>query len=348
MSHEPAHDVDDGSRLPGEPPRHVAALAAAVVLISLVIALVWGWQRFTGLAEPYAALIFAGSSGGTPTPSTTGAGTGGAGQPRGGPVVPNAVGLDQAAAQTLLTTAGLRPRIRLTPSDEPMGVVVDQQPAAGSRVTTGSAVRLRVSAGPSVPDVTVELTDDGVAVRADRPVVELTAGGSVRVRFASTVRCRVGTTAADDLTVVEGDLELVDGESVTLMAPAQGRLPLLCPDLGTLGGKETAGTVTIDVTDAATDDTVDVGWRFDGALVLAEPPPEQPPPPVVPGARIVATFRAEQVCDLGTTTGPAPPFPEGSGLAIGNDLVLTPPVGVYELRCLNLGRSEPFLVRISG
>jgi eukaryotic-like serine/threonine-protein kinase len=73
--------------------------------------------------------------------------------------VPDVVGLQQSAAQRRLSRAGLGSRVVYVASPKPSGQVVDQGPAAGTRVRRGTRVRIDVSVGPNpgptatVPDV---------------------------------------------------------------------------------------------------------------------------------------------------------------------------------------------------
>lgn len=68
---------------------------------------------------------------------------------------PNVVGLDLAAAETIITTDGLTVgTITNVVSTAPIGQVLTQSPAAGATVTAGEPVDLTVSEGFLVPDVT--------------------------------------------------------------------------------------------------------------------------------------------------------------------------------------------------
>ena len=76
------------------------------------------------------------------------------------------VGLQQAAAQRRLNSAGLRSRVTYVASSRPSGQVVSQSPAAGTSLARGSRVRISVSLGPSgtpgvaVPDVIGQTQQD--------------------------------------------------------------------------------------------------------------------------------------------------------------------------------------------
>jgi len=65
--------------------------------------------------------------------------------------VPDLVGAQSAEAQETLREAGLRANVQTVPSAQPGGTVVAQNPAAGTEVDEGSAVRLNVSAGGTPP-----------------------------------------------------------------------------------------------------------------------------------------------------------------------------------------------------
>jgi serine/threonine-protein kinase len=65
-------------------------------------------------------------------------------------VVPNAVGLTDATARDKLVTAGLKVTEKRVFSKDPLGSVVAQNPAAGSKATKGASVRINVSKGTGV------------------------------------------------------------------------------------------------------------------------------------------------------------------------------------------------------
>ena len=67
--------------------------------------------------------------------------------------VPNAVGVTETEARDRLATAGLTTNVVQVFSSSEIGDVVAQDPAAGSSVAKGSAVRLNVSKGSALVDV---------------------------------------------------------------------------------------------------------------------------------------------------------------------------------------------------
>jgi beta-lactam-binding protein with PASTA domain len=99
------------------------------------------------------------TGGTTPTTPTTKSAT-----------VPGVVGLSQSAAQKRLHAAGFRVRTAYVASSKPSGTVVAQQPAPGTTLRRGAAVRINVSVGSNpqpakaVPDVTGE---DEATARSD-------------------------------------------------------------------------------------------------------------------------------------------------------------------------------------
>jgi beta-lactam-binding protein with PASTA domain len=75
-----------------------------------------------------------------------------------GLVVPNVVGLTQAAAATAITNAGLvASASQASSTTVPIGTVISQNPASGTHVAGGSSVNIVVSTGVTVPNV-VNLT----------------------------------------------------------------------------------------------------------------------------------------------------------------------------------------------
>jgi serine/threonine-protein kinase len=91
---------------------------------------------------------------------------------------PALIGLDRAAAERLVTEAGLVPVVREQPNDGlPAGIVAESVPAPATRVRKGSTINLTVSTGhprvPSVPpgtavpDAERMLRDAGLTPRED-------------------------------------------------------------------------------------------------------------------------------------------------------------------------------------
>jgi beta-lactam-binding protein with PASTA domain len=71
--------------------------------------------------------------------------------------VPNAVGLSQVDARNRLVNAGFAVITAQVPSDQPVGTVTAQDPAAGTRVAPGTKVHINVSKGKAVVPVPSEV-----------------------------------------------------------------------------------------------------------------------------------------------------------------------------------------------
>jgi beta-lactam-binding protein with PASTA domain len=82
-------------------------------------------------------------------------------------VVPNAVGLSQAAARDRLVAAGFTVMTAQVFSDQPTGKVVSQTPAAGGQAAGGSVVHLNVSKGSSTANVPSEVGNPIDQARSD-------------------------------------------------------------------------------------------------------------------------------------------------------------------------------------
>ena len=99
--------------------------------------------------------------------------------------VPNAVGLRQSDARSQLVEAGFTVTTAQVFSDQPSGVVVAQDPAAGEKVAPGTKVRLNVSKGSGEVDVpsVVGRHARRRAIRPRRPGLQV-LGEARRVRPA--------------------------------------------------------------------------------------------------------------------------------------------------------------------
>jgi serine/threonine-protein kinase len=135
--------------------------------------------------------------------------------------VPNAVGLRQSEARSQLVDAGFTVTTAQVFSDQPSGVVVAQDPAAGEKVAPGTKVRLNVSKGsgevdvPSVVGTTVDEAQSDLdaqgfkstvtRVASDQPVDTVVAQSpsSGSARKGSTVRLSVSEGPPADTTTTE-------------------------------------------------------------------------------------------------------------------------------------------------
>jgi eukaryotic-like serine/threonine-protein kinase len=81
--------------------------------------------------------------------------------------VPNAVGVAQADARDRLVAAGFRVRSVPVASDQPVGTVVAQAPAAGEKIARGTSVRINVSKGSATANVPSEVGQSSDAAQHD-------------------------------------------------------------------------------------------------------------------------------------------------------------------------------------
>ena len=79
-------------------------------------------------------------------------------QTSGPPTVPNVVGTQEEAARNVLQEEGFEVEVVRQPAEQPTGIVVEQDPEAGSKLAQGSTVRIVVSTGPA-PTTTVTQTE---------------------------------------------------------------------------------------------------------------------------------------------------------------------------------------------
>jgi eukaryotic-like serine/threonine-protein kinase len=89
---------------------------------------------------------------------------------RGRRTVPHVVGLRQAVALDVLQDAGYDVDASRTPSEQPRGIVVDQDPDAGTRLRRDQTVQIVVSRGPETV-TTVQTVTESVEVVAVPDVV---------------------------------------------------------------------------------------------------------------------------------------------------------------------------------
>ena len=104
-------------------------------------------------------------------------------------IVPNVVGLTQAAAQTAIASAALTVGAITTSNSAtvPSGQVISQSPASGASVAPNSAVALTVSLGPALagPAVDKMVFSDGTGPRIT-PAFTTAAPGEVLLAFAAS------------------------------------------------------------------------------------------------------------------------------------------------------------------
>jgi eukaryotic-like serine/threonine-protein kinase len=85
--------------------------------------------------------------------------------------VPRVVGLREDRALELLRDAGLEGEVDRRPSREPRGVVIGQNPGAGTRLDEGETVKLDISSGQAAQTTTGETTTTAAPETAQVPEV---------------------------------------------------------------------------------------------------------------------------------------------------------------------------------
>ena len=244
--------------------------------------------------------------------------------------VPDVVGLQQAAAESALTGAGLAVGT-LTESfsaTAPVGEVMSQTPAAGASVAPGTAVDLEVSKGPApvtVPDVVglqqaaaeSALTGAGLAVGTVTESFSETAPVGEVMSQTPTAGASVAPGTAVDLEVSKGPAPGGDKEvpNVVGMTQAQAESALT-------GAQLTLGTVTEVYSDTVLAGEVISQNPAAGAMVAENTPvnltiSKGPAPVAVPNV-------------VGLTQAAAEAALTGAGLAVGavtDAFSLTVPAG---------------------
>jgi len=158
--------------------------------------------------------------------------------------VPSLVGLTQAQAVGRAGRVGLVANVNQVASDQPVGTVVDQDPASGTDVDRGSTVTVDVSSGPkqvTVPNVLglneatagARLAQAGLEVRAVRVPSSQSAGkvvaqnpeSGVTAAAGSTVRINVSRGPVPTTTVVTTTTTPTTTTAPTTTASASVRVP---------------------------------------------------------------------------------------------------------------------------
>jgi eukaryotic-like serine/threonine-protein kinase len=124
--------------------------------------------------------------------------------------VPNVTGMKVDAAKQALTAQKLTPQVQQVDSNQPAGLVLSQDPVAGTKVASGTQVRLAVSKGPemvtvpslrglSLENATQKLSDAGLTARIIRvsssepegTVIAQDPPGGQKVKKGTAVRINV-------------------------------------------------------------------------------------------------------------------------------------------------------------
>ena len=135
-----------------------------------------------------------------------------------GPAVPNVVGITQAAAQTAITTAGLSLGTVTSTNSQtvPIGIVISQTPAPGTKVAAGSPVNLVVSLGAAVPNV--------VGLPQDAAQTAITSAGLTVGTVTTANSATVAIGAIISQTPTAGD-NVAPGSAVALIVAEGAQVP---------------------------------------------------------------------------------------------------------------------------
>jgi serine/threonine-protein kinase len=144
--------------------------------------------------------------------------------------VPNAVGVAQSDARDRLVAAGFTVKSVPVSSDQPVGTVVAQAPAAGEKADRGTAVRINVSKGSATASVPSEVGQTSDAAQRDlaakgfKPSIVQVASdqpaGTVVAQSPSGGQSRKGTSV--QLSVSKGpDATTTPATTVTTSTTAQ-------------------------------------------------------------------------------------------------------------------------------
>ena len=207
--------------------------------------------------------------------------------------VPDVTGLRVSEARSVLEEEGLGSEVRRRPSDEPVGTVVDQDPAPGSEIDEGGTVTLFASSGPKkveVPDLTGLDKSEAKATLED---LELELG-NVDKAFSDTVE---EGDVIDQSPAPEKRVE--PGTEVDIVV-SEGPEPILVPDVVGLDEEAARGAIegeglTVIVEEAPSDD-------FDEGIVFDQDPDAG------------AELDAGEPVTISVSTGPEPfPMPDVVG-----------------------------------
>ncbi len=221
-------------------------------------------------------------------------------------IVPNVAAQSEQTAGATLRSAGLNPVPSLAPSTTvPVGLVISQSPAAGSRVEKGSRVSIVVSGGPS----SAALVNVAGLTTAKAAAQLRKAGFKPATRAQSSATVKSGLVIS---TEPPAGTEVQVGSVVTMLV-SSGPAPVNVPDVTgeTLTAAEASlaeaklalGTVTQKVSDTEPPETVlsqsPAGGRSVRAgskvnLTVAQEPKEVAVPGVVGQSEVQAVATLEK------------------------------------------------------
>jgi hypothetical protein len=192
--------------------------------------------------------------------------------------VPNVVGLTQSAAQTAITNAGLTvgPVTMQSSNTVASGDVISESPVAGTSVSTGSAVSLVVSSGPTLQSIAVTPANPSVAkglsqqftatgTYSDSSTQNLTSQvtwGSGTPGTATISTGGLATTVGTGTSTISATLNLVVGSTVLTVSPAALQSITVTPANPSIAAGQTQQfTATGNYTDGSTQNlTSQVTW----------------------------------------------------------------------------------------
>jgi serine/threonine-protein kinase len=166
--------------------------------------------------------------------------------------VPNAVGLTQVDARGKLVNAGFAVITAQVPSDQPVGTVTAQDPAAGTRVAPGTKVHINVSKGKAaVPipnevgntlaNATPELEAKGFKVTTT-PVPSSSAADTVVSQSPASGSAPKGSTI--QLNVSQGPTATTTTTTATVTTPTTPTTTVTTPTTTVTTATSTTGAVT--------------------------------------------------------------------------------------------------------
>jgi eukaryotic-like serine/threonine-protein kinase len=256
-------------------------------------------------------------------------------------LVPNVVGSKAAAAVARLRAAGLQSQVTTIPAVAAPGVVVRENPAAGTRVAKGSTVSLRVSKGQTtVPDVTGQPASDAKAalrsaglvpvefkvagvepkgtVTAQKPLPnkKVARGSKVRINVSTGARSAGGTTTAG--TTMGAAPQTVKVPKVVGLQQSTAQRRLHSASLGSrvtyVTSQQAAGRVVAQSPAAGT--SVRKGSRVRLSVSLGPNATTTPVPDVVGQDQQTATTRLQNAGFQVQVIMIPPPDPSQSGVVV--------------------------------
>jgi beta-lactam-binding protein with PASTA domain len=214
--------------------------------------------------------------------------------------VPLVVGLREPRALEVLRDAGLAAQIERRAGTKAAGVVLEQQPADGTRVDEGEAVQLVVSQGPAR-----ETVPDLVGEQLNQALDDLNEAG-----FDSQVR-QVFSEEASGVVVRQqpaAGAELKEGETVTLQV-SKGPRPVPVPDVV---GQQASEATSVLREAGFQVNVVTVPSREPAGTVVAQSPAAGTVPEPGTAVRLNVAREGSDQTTTTTTTGPTPTQPAGA------------------------------------